>query len=349
MDSENGISEYYNFTEVINMRQSEVLKRFAQLTDSQREQIQRKIGDYLTMNANLAEEKPEVCPKCGGSFKMYKHGHQNGKRRYTCCGCGRTFTYNSRTVMSNLKISKDEFIEICLDTLNLVPIRKTAARLNRSVPTVHMNRHKFLAVLEEVLDEENTLLSGTVEIDETYELESTKGIPPKNRKARKRGEPSHFRGISHEQVCIVTTTDRNEHEIFKAVGFGKPTTKSITETFDCRIRKKSVIYCDGTFAYDQLSKDCESKLVQLYDYTSYNIVEHLNTVNSIHSMIKDTFRFYRGVATKYINRYMALFVFRRRFMDMDNNEMTDLLIRSIKKFHCHITRASLKITHLFAI
>jgi hypothetical protein len=40
MDSENGISEYYNFTEVINMRQSEVLKRFAQLTDSQREQIQ---------------------------------------------------------------------------------------------------------------------------------------------------------------------------------------------------------------------------------------------------------------------------------------------------------------------
>jgi hypothetical protein len=59
--------------------------------------------------------------------------------------------------MSNLKISKDEFIEICLDTLTLVPIRKTAARLNRSVPTVHMNRHKFLAVLEEVLDEENTL------------------------------------------------------------------------------------------------------------------------------------------------------------------------------------------------
>ena len=37
------------------------------------------------------------------------------------------------------------------------------------------------------------------------------------RKARKRGGPSSYRGLSHEQVCIVTTTDRNGHEIFKAV------------------------------------------------------------------------------------------------------------------------------------
>ena len=331
------------------MRQSEVLEKYAKLSNSQKERIQREIDDYLTMNANLAEEKPEVCPKCGGSYKMYLHGHQKGKRRFTCCGCGRTFTYDSCTIMSNLKISKDEFIEICLDTLNLVPIMKTAARLNRSVPTVHMNRHKFLTILERLLDEENTLLSGTVEIDETYELESTKGTPPKNRKARKRGEPSHFRGISHEQVCIVTTTDRNAHEIFKAVGFGKPTKESINETFQKHIIKKSVIYSDGAFSYDELSKNCESKLVQLYDFASYNTVEHLNTVNSIHAVIKNSFRFYRGIATKYINRYMALFVFRRRFSDMDNNEMAELLIRSIKKYHCRITRASLRKSHLFAV
>ena len=34
---------------------------------------------------------------------------------------------------------------------------------------------------------------------------------------------------------------------------------------------------------------------------------NLNTVNSLHSYIKETYNHYRGVATKYINRYNALF------------------------------------------
>ena len=34
---------------------------------------------------------------------------------------------------------------------------------------------------------------------------------------------------------------------------------------------------------------------------------HLNTVNSLHSYIKEILDHYRGVATKYINRYNALF------------------------------------------
>ena len=333
------------------MRQSEILKKFSQLTDSQKERIRREVDDYLEMNANLQDEVPQECPKCHGQHKMISHGHQknNGKHRYTCSGCGKTFTYDSCTIMSNLKISKDEFIEICMDTLNLVAISTTAARLDRSIPTVHLNRHKFLAVLEEILKAENSILSGTVEIDETYELESTKGITPENRKARKRGEPSHFRGISHEQTCIVTTTDRNGHEIFRAIGFGKPTTNSITETFEKHIEEKSVIYCDGAFFYDQLSSRRNCKLVQLYDYDSYNIVEHLNTVNTIHKLMKDTFLFYRGISTKYMNRYMALFTFMRRYQQMDNNEKSELLIRNIKSFHCHITRKSLKTSHLFTV
>ena len=221
------------------MRQSEVLKKFSQLTDSQKELIGREVDDYLALNKSLSEEKPTLCPKCGQPHKMISHGHQkNGKHRYTCSGCGRTMTYDSCTIMSNLKISKDEFIEICRDTLNLVPIAQTAAKLDLSIPTVHYNRHKFLAVLEDILKAETALLSGTVEIDETYELESSKGTPPENRKPRKRGEPSHLRGISHEQVCIVTTTDRNGHELFQAVGYGKPTSDCVTETFGSHILSK---------------------------------------------------------------------------------------------------------------
>lgn len=331
------------------MKQSELLKKYSGLTDRQKERINRELDDLLAVNKNLKDSKPKECPHCLKKTKMIKKGKECGKQRYQCQTCAKYFTYDSHTIMSNLKITEEEFIEICKDTLNLVPIKQTAARMDRTIQTVFNNRHKFLALLEELLQHENTVLSGTIEIDETYELESSKGITPINRKARKRGEPSRYRGISHEQVCIVTSTDRQGHEIFKAVGYGKPASKIITKNYQNFIAEKSVIYTDGAFSYDQLSESTRCKLVNLKSYKYYNKVEHLNNVNNIHSMIKRTFAYYRGISTKYINRYMSLFTVMRRYLEMDNNEKVELLIKSIKTFHCNITINSLKISHLFTI
>jgi len=58
------------------------------------------------------------------------------------------FAYDSYMITSFLKIDVDEFIEICIDTLTMVPIHKTAARLNCSIKCVFQNRHKFLSMLE---------------------------------------------------------------------------------------------------------------------------------------------------------------------------------------------------------
>jgi len=55
------------------------------------------------------------------------------------------------------------------------------------------------------------------------------------------------------------------------------------------------------------------------------------------------------VATKYLNRYMALFLFMRRLKDMDSRKKTETLIGTIKWFHCHITGESLKEQHLFSV
>ena len=98
-------------------------------------------------------------------------------------------------ITSFLKINVDEFVEICIDTLTMIPIHKTAERLNRSIKCIFLNRHKFLSMLEKYLESEKIQLSGTIECDETYVLESSKSSSSKYRKARHRGEPSKFRGI----------------------------------------------------------------------------------------------------------------------------------------------------------
>lgn len=330
------------------MKQSELLKNYSELTPSQKERIKIEILDYVKMNRILSDtNRPCTCPICNKSSFIIKKGRQAGKQRYLCKVCGHKFTYDTKNITSCMKISKDQFVEICLDTLEGRSLLYTAARLNLHPSTIFNNRHKFLCLLEKILDTSNIELCGTVEADETYILESQKGSIPENRKARHRGMPSKYRGISHDQVCIVTTTDRNEHEIFKAVGFGKPTSNIITETFKDSIQYRSIFYVDGINCYDNLANNAECKIIHLKGHESYNKVEHLNTVNSIHSKIQRQIATYRGVASKYINRYNALFVFMRAFRDMDRNEITDIVIDKIRNSQFNMKRSDVRFHNLF--
>lgn len=160
-------------------------------------------------------------------------------------------------------------------------------------------------------------------------------------------EPSRFRGISHEQICIVTTTDRNAHEIFLAVGQSRPTKDIIQDTFKNNITQRSIIYTDGTDCYNSLAECKNCKVVHLKGHQSYNQVEHLNVVNHIHSVIKNKLAQYRGVSTKYINRYTALFVCMRRFMEMDLNKLYEKLAWMIR-YPFAITTKALQNHNLFS-
>ena len=93
-----------------------------------------------------------------------------------------------------------------------------------------------MILLEKMIAEQEDRCVGFIEFDETYELESTKGSIPERRKARHRGEPASLRVISHKQVCIVTATDRNSHEIFKAVGLDQPA-NNLNEMTECLIKE----------------------------------------------------------------------------------------------------------------
>ena len=331
------------------MKQSELLKSIASLTPYQKRKLEIYVIDALNLNEEDRDLKPKRCPYCGKESRMIKKGFKNGKQRYMCKDCSHIFTYNSHTITMYSKIERSMFKKIVLDTLSFVSVKKTAADLDLSVPCIFENRHKILCALEVLLDSENMKLSGTIEIDETLELESQKGCRKIQRKARKRGGPSSYRGLFHEQVCIVTTTDRNGHEIFKAVGYGKPTKNSILENFLKNLDPKSIIYSDGAFCYDELAKKANCSLVQLKSHLSYNTVEHINTVNSIHLLIKGQLIAYRGIATKYMNRYMSLFVFVRRFQEMDDNEKLPIILRRLKDLNFTITRKSLKTYNLLYI
>ena len=92
-------------------------------------------------------------------------------------------------------------------------IRKIAKELKISVTTAFYWRHKILNVLKKNY---SPVLKGVVEADETYFRLSFKGQRktfPKGRHPRKRGKAPK-RGVSKEQVCVLTAIDRVNYDTF---------------------------------------------------------------------------------------------------------------------------------------
>ena len=156
-----------------------------------------------------------------------------------------------------------------------------------------------------------------VEIDEKY--------TPYNHK----GTKIDGRGLSNQQVCIITAIQRFGHTIVRTLNYGKPSSVDLLRFGEC-LESKSFVMLDGSNSYNELleSKDCTKKV--LISHESYDKFNHLNTVNSFHRLIEEKLQKYKGVASKYINRYNALFVMQRETQGMDNTEKLQYVLLRLK-------------------
>lgn len=69
----------------------------------------------------------------------------------------------------------------------------------------------------------------------------------------------------------------------------------------------------------------------------------------MHSGFKDLYRYYRGVSSKYLNRYLALYGFMRRFTGMDNQEKAMVFLQKKKGFTVTLTNKSVKTQNLMMV
>ena len=188
-----------------------------------------------------------------------------------------------------------------------------------------------------------------MEADETYILKKQKGVKCESRKPRKHGEVATKRGLSKEQYCVCVASDRSDNLVATCVNRAKPSGDDLVNALSSHIIPQSVLLCDGATAYNQLAELLECKKIELVGHESYNRVYHLNTVNSLHSRIKEILRQFRGVASKYLNRYLALFTIIASFAKSTVAESTDHIRHSLSVMREHITYASSQTTGLLII
>lgn len=333
------------------MQNIDLLEQFSQLTDFQKDQLKRKIHDFIQFNQFVQNTHYSVCPVCGVSEpRIIKKGFLGGKQRVLCKECGRKFVTTCGRLNYNSQQSEASWSIVIVDTLNAIPLHETAAEIDCAVDTVFHMRHKFLLLLEQVLFEQGEVMEGIVEIDETYLPDSFKGIKrTEGRKARKHGEPAEKRGLSDEKMCVFMGTNRMGKEVAQCVNRARPSSQEVIEVFGDVIKEKSMLINDGLFSnYERIKRNQLTSMI-VSDHHEFTDVLHLNTVNTMHSGFKTRYRFYRGVSSKYLNRYLALDVFMRRFTGMDNQEKLMGFLQKTKGFMISLTNKSVKTQNLLMI
>lgn len=251
-----------------------------------------------------------TCPYCGGNH-IVRSGKKCGKQRFLCRSCEKTFVTTTHTLLSMSHFPASIWKEVISDTIKGNAIDYTAKRLGLSHTGVFNLRHKFLLALQDMITENPVILKQVSELDETFVLECFKGshLPPEiGRCARKHGAKAQKRGISNEYICINTGVTRDGEAIAETVNRAKPDCSELWEVYNGHLQDGTLALCDGLRSYSVLRSIAKCSIKDINTVTEdEKTFYHLNTVNNFHSFIKQRYDFYRGVATKYLNRYNALF------------------------------------------
>ena len=263
------------------------------------------------------------CPHCGAKGAHLHGKDKNGRQRFRCCStaCRRTFNILTGTPMARARKPErwGHYLSHMTDHRSIRKI--TAAGIGVNHTTVWRWRHRFLKAAAQ----DNTMtLSGVIEADETFFVRSckghrgwVKGRPPEARAARPRAWGATKRGLSDEQVPVLTALD-NAGGVYEAI---LPSLTTIEAALDGRIAAGSVVCSDGTPAYVKaaVTAGAEHRRVMVPTVTAKAVKLAplptkrrqkgrlgLGRVNAHHGQIKRLVNGQcRGVATRYLGNYLG--------------------------------------------
>jgi transposase-like protein len=280
------------------------LSEIDDLTPEQRGDVSRLLDGTSSLESVIALLEQRVgtdrrCPHCE-TLGAIICGRSNGLRRYLCRGCGKTFNALTGTPLARLR-RKDLWSTFAESLRAGDTVEKAAERCGVAETTAFRWRHRFLRAAKAGA----VKLGGIVEVDETYMLDSRKGERTLDRKPRKRGGKASKRGLSKEQVPILVAVDRSG-QTFSA-RLEAVTAEILSKHLVPVVLKDALLVSDGHRAYPP----CAKALGVTHEVLNQSAGErvrgnlHLQTVNSRHAALKDLFRRHKGIATKYLDSYLA--------------------------------------------
>lgn len=292
-------------------RKSEELTILKQMFGNLSERDKQSFMDYLLNSKAVMKEvsKPKevkACPHCG-SVHFVKNGCGDGKQRYLCRDCKKSFVQETGTIFKSTKKDLSVWKKYIHCMIEKYPLRKCAKECGITLYTAFTWRHKILDALQNMMND--VTLDGVVEADETFTNVSYKGnhknfkLP---RKSFKRGGKASKRGLSKEKVCIPCGINLDGLSIARVSNLGKPKWTDIEKILGGRIERDSVFVTDSFRGYQRLSYKMNLNHIRIPRNKHKNGVFNIQLLNNYHARLKGMINIrFKGVATKYLNNYLV--------------------------------------------
>lgn len=249
-----------------------------------------EIIDSSTMEEFLGKyrfHEGVCCPHCG-LVDVKKNGKtKTGHQRFQCKGCGKSFTYATRTIFHGAKLPLDTYLRYVHCMMHGMTVRATAYECRISKNAAFFLRHKILDALQEM--QSKVKLDGIVEADETFFRISFKGNHSRSqffsmpREPHMRGERSKKRGISLEKVCVPCAVNRDGKSIAQIANLGRASVRSISNVFGGRISPDAVLCTDKHNAYVGFAEREGINLLQLKSTQRVSGTLGIQHINGYHS------------------------------------------------------------------
>ena len=297
-----------------------IFELFNKLTDIERNNVLSK----LLENKNDDKIKPErqlKCPHCE-SKQFVSNGSVNGRKRYKCNNCKRSFGDYSGTVLSNIK-KMNKFLKYKEIMLNegTIPLKMMCSRVGISIKTAFDWRHKLIGSLSE----SNDKFENETQIDDIWVSYSQKGR--RGLKFSKKRGGNKKAGDNNYQAKILTATNKDQ-TVMKVARIGRITKSDIQRKLGNKFKTGTKIISDSHPSIVGFAKDI--KLNHVYFKSKEHIAstgENLQFLNNQASRL-DTMinRTLKGVSTKYLQNYVNWFSFVETNKGKDINEIANVTI-----------------------
>lgn len=290
-------------------------------TDKQhaRALLQEFLELLIVDEASSAYGTPEACPRCHSCRIVKKGKSKKDVQRYLCRDCKRTFEPQTNTLFNRSNVSYKTWLEFVPLFIDRLSCKNTSKRLHVCAGTAWLMRHRLMYLVGKHLPSFYDFSNQVVEMDEIYFNESYKGGFKKGTFPIPRPPKTHSEaraGLNKELICVLSVKDTQGQVYLSVQGRGKIDQERIEKGLSICKLDNAYVKTDGAKSYINalVGRNIkEHKVTVAKKHKGAN----LGKINSLHSDLRMFLTTFKGMSSKYLQRYLDYYIFVRKIGELD--------------------------------
>ena len=258
----------------------------------------RDPAECLALIEAAAAGRP--CPHCA-CMRLHRSGIASGLQRFRCLDCHRSFNALTGTPLARLR-KRECWLPYFQCLLESRTVRDAALVTGVHRTTSFRWRHRFAPGAAR---HRPAALSGIVEADETYRLESQKGSRKLSRPPPRRGGAARRPGRNPAQESRLVGRARPGKTLDFHTGRGPVTAAQLHTCLKPVLPDDGLLISDGAAAYVRFAAGAgiTHEPVNVRAGRRARGAIHIQNVNGWHSRFKGWLVRFKGVASRYLANY----------------------------------------------